>query len=205
MKNYKHKFTHFMLNMYIAIVVVVGLSLESVFAQSAKSQDILMNKKTQKTLFSSKTGEWETPNAFYDKLSWRFGPFTLDPCATKESAKCANYYTIDDDGLSKDWQNHTVFVNPPYGRQIHKWIEKSYNESKDKNTTVVMLIPARTDTRYWHDYVMKAKEVHFVKGRLKFGSSNNSAPFPSAVIVFERSAEPRNVYADFPKTYTMAR
>lgn len=164
-----------------------------------------MNKATQKTLFSSKTAEWETPKDFFDKLNWRFGPFNLDPCATKESAKCINYYTKDDDGLSKSWKGRTVFVNPPYGRQINKWIEKAYRESMDNNTTVVMLIPARTDTRYWHDYVMKAKELHFVKGRLKFGSSNNSAPFPSAVVVFSRTAEDRNVYTDYPKTHTMAR
>ena len=164
-----------------------------------------MNKSTQKTLFSSKTFEWETPRDFFDKLNWRFGPFNLDPCATKESAKCVNYYTKENDGLSKSWKGHTVFVNPPYGRQIHKWIEKAYNESMDNGTTVVMLIPARTDTRYWHDYVMKAREIHFVKGRLKFGDSTNSAPFPSAVVVFRCSAGYRNVYADYPKTYTMAR
>ena len=164
-----------------------------------------MDKSTQKALFSSKASDWETPQDFFDKLNWRFGPFSLAPCATKETAKCTNHYTVNDDGLSKSWKGHKVFVNPPYGRQIHKWIEKAYNESMDDGTKVVMLVPARTDTKYWHNYIMKAKEVHFVKGRLKFGSSNNSAPFPSAVVVFERSSHDRNVYLDFPKMYTMSR
>ena len=90
-----------------------------------------------------------------------------------------------EDGLTKDWEGHVVFVNPPYGRGIDKWIKKSYEESRKEDTKVVMLIPARTDTKYWHQYVMRADEVHFVKGRLKFGDSENSAPFPSAVVVFD--------------------
>ena len=147
-----------------------------------------MNKETQKTMFSSKTGEWATPQEFFDKLNWRFGPFDLDPCANIHNTKCANFYTEAEDGLSKDWSGHTVFVNPPYGRGIDKWIQKAYNTAKDGVSKVVMLIPARTDTRYWHNYVMKANEVYFLKGRLKFGGSANSAPFPSAVVVFGGSA-----------------
>ena len=144
-----------------------------------------MNSNVQKVMFSSKTGDWATPQDFFDKLNWRYGPFDLDPCASTHNAKCANFFTEAEDGLSKDWTGHTVFVNPPYGRGIDKWIAKGYNTAKDENSKVVMLIPARTDTRYWHDYVMKASEVHFGKGRLKFGDSENSAPFPSAVIVFD--------------------
>ncbi len=144
-----------------------------------------MNSTVQKLMFSSKTGAWATPQEFFEKLDWRFGPFTLDPCADESSAKCDTFYTEEDDGLAQDWSGHTVFVNPPYGRGIDKWIEKSYNTARGSSTRVVMLIPARTDTRYWHDYVMKAAEVHFVKGRLKFGDATNSAPFPSAVIVFD--------------------
>ena len=143
-----------------------------------------MNKETQKTMFSSKTGEWATPQEFFDKLNWRFGPFDLDPCADSHNTKCANFYTEAEDGLSKDWSGHVVYVNPPYGRGIDKWIEKGYNTAKGGDSKVVMLIPARTDTKYWHNYVMKANEVYFVKGRLKFGDSVNSAPFPSAVVVF---------------------
>ena len=92
-------------------------------------------------------------------------------------------------------------MNPPYGRGIKEWIKKAYEESRKEDTTVVMLIPARTDTRYWHDYVMKANDLYFVKGRLKFGNGENSAPFPSAVVVFENT--PRNAYLDFPRIGVM--
>lgn len=146
-----------------------------------------MNKQTQVVMFSSKTGEWATPTDFFEKLDWRFGPFDLDPCADPTNTKCANFFTEAEDGLTKNWEGFTSFVNPPYGRGIDKWIQKAFEESRKENTRVVMLIPARTDTKYWHQYVMKADEVYFVKGRLKFGSSDNSAPFPSAVVVFDGS------------------
>ena len=144
-----------------------------------------MDRSTQVVMFSSKTGNWATPQEFFNKLDWRFGPFDLDPCASAGNTKCANFYTEAEDGLSKDWEGFTSFVNPPYGRGIEMWIEKAYKESQKPDTKIVMLIPARTDTRYWHDYVMKASEIYFVKGRLKFGDSTNSAPFPSAVVVFD--------------------
>ncbi len=133
--------------------------------------------------FSSADNTWSTPDAFYRNLDREFN-FTLDPCASDSNAKCFKYYTEEDDGLAQDWGGETVFMNPPYGRDIKKWIKKAYQESEKPNTTVVCLIPSRTDTRYWHDYVMKAKEIRFVRGRLKFGDSKNAAPFPSAVIVF---------------------
>jgi len=147
-----------------------------------------MDTQTQKLMFSSKSNEWETPEDFYNKLNNRF-KFTLDPCSTHENHKCDKYYTIEDDGLSKSWQDETVFVNPPYG-DIGKWVKKAYNESTQNNAVVVMLIPVRTDTKYWHDYVMKgASQIYFVKGRLKFQNNmsqekNNAAPFPSVVVVF---------------------
>ena len=144
-----------------------------------------MNKSTQLTLFSSKTGEWATPQEFFEKLNWRFGPFDLDPCADPTNTKCANFFTEAEDGLSKSWEGFTSFINPPYGRGIERWIQKAYKESRQADTRIVLLIPARTDTKYWHNYVMKADEVYFVKGRLKFGDSDNSAPFPSAVVVFD--------------------
>ena len=144
-----------------------------------------MDKQTQDVMFSSKSNEWETPQDFFDKLNGALGPFTLDPCATDETAKCDTYFTQQDDGLFKDWDGQTVFMNPPYGREISTWMRKAYMESLKPGTRVVCLIPARTDTKYWHEYCMKAKEIHFVKGRLKFGGSANSAPFPSAVVVFE--------------------
>jgi phage N-6-adenine-methyltransferase len=144
-----------------------------------------MNKNAQLTMFSSKTGEWSTPQDFFDKLNWRFGPFDLDPCADPSNTKCQNFFTEAEDGLSKDWGGFTSFINPPYGRGIDSWIKKGYEESRKEGTKVVMLIPSRTDTKYWHQYIMKADEVYFVKGRLKFGDSTNSAPFPSAVVVFD--------------------
>jgi phage N-6-adenine-methyltransferase len=144
-----------------------------------------MNKQVQQLMFSSKTDEWATPQQFYEKLNWRFGPFDLDPCASTHNTKCANFFTEAEDGLTKNWEGFTTFVNPPYGRGIDKWIKKAFDESRKEATRVVMLIPARTDTKYWHQYVMRADEVYFLKGRLKFGECDNSAPFPSAVIVFD--------------------
>ena len=115
---------------------------------------VKMNKETQVVMFSSKTGNWATPQDFFNKLDWRFGPFDLDPCADCVNTKCANFFTEAENGLSKSWEGFTCFVNPPYGRGIDEWIKKGYNESLKENTKVVMLIPARTDTKYWHQYVM---------------------------------------------------
>lgn len=133
-------------------------------------------------LFSSNSDEWFTPQAIFDGLNQEFH-FTLDPCATDQNHKCDKYYTIAEDGLSQDWSSETVFVNPPYSK-IKDWVVKCSTESKKPNTTVVMLIPARTDTRYFHDYIYHKAEIRFIKGRLKFGDSKNSAPFPSMVVVF---------------------
>lgn len=136
------------------------------------------------TMFSSATNEWATPQEFFDELNEEFN-FTLDPCATPQNAKCKKFYTIKEDGLKQNWQGETVFCNPPYGRSIKDWVRKCYEESKKPNTIVVMLIPARTDTAYFHDYIYGlAKEIKFLRGRLKFGGSKNSAPFPSMVVVF---------------------
>lgn len=135
-------------------------------------------------MFSSKTDMWSTPQEFFNELNKEFN-FTLDPCATKENAKCKIYFTKLEDGLKQDWGGYTVFCNPPYGREVGKWVEKAYKESKKENTTIVMLIPARTDTRYFHDYIYhKAKEIRFIRGRLKFGNATNAAPFPSMIVVF---------------------
>lgn len=133
--------------------------------------------------YSSKSNEWATPQNLFDELNDEFN-FTLDPCATDENAKCSKYFTIEDDGLSKDWSKDVVFMNPPYGREIKKWIKKAYEESLN-GATVVCLIPARTDTTYWHDFIFdKADDIRFLRGRLKFGNSKNSAPFPSAIVVY---------------------
>jgi len=133
-------------------------------------------------MFTSRTGEWSTPKDTYDILDAEFG-FTLDPCATPENAKCERYFTKADDGLAQEWRG-VVFMNPPYGRQIGRWIRKAY-ESALAGATVVCLIPSRTDTRWWHDYCMKG-EIRFIKGRLKFGGSKQGAPFPSAIVIFRR-------------------
>lgn len=133
--------------------------------------------------YSSKTDNWATPQSFFDRLNAEFD-FTLDPCADRDNAKCNKYYTANDDGLAQDWARERVFMNPPYGRVISDWVRKAYEEST-KGALVVALIPARTDTRYWHDYVMRAKEIRLVKGRLKFGDGRNSAPFPSAVVIWD--------------------
>ena len=151
-----------------------------------------MNNSTTQLMFSSKSNEWATPQPFFDKLDEKFN-FTLDPCATTKTAKCKKYYTAKDDGLSKSWEGETVFVNPPYGKELKHWVKKAYEESRNPNTTVVLLCPARTDTQYFHNYMMKASELHFIKGRLKFESDSkekNSAPFPSVVAVFKSQTTP---------------
>ena len=135
-----------------------------------------------KGLFTSNTPEWETPQLFFDKLNKEFH-FTLDPCAIKENAKCKKFFTKEEDGLKESWKGEVVFMNPPYGREIGKWLKKAYDESYKWGIIVVCLVPARTDTAWWHDYCMYG-EIRFVRGRLKFGKSNNSAPFPSAIIIF---------------------
>ena len=133
-------------------------------------------------LFSSKSDEWATPQYIFDKLNEEFH-FTLDPCASADNHKCEKYYTKEQDGLTKNWGGCNVFCNPPYSK-IGDWVEKAYRETRQDNTVVVLLIPARTDTRYFHDFIYQRSEIRFVKGRLKFGDSQNSAPFPSMVVIF---------------------
>jgi phage N-6-adenine-methyltransferase len=134
-------------------------------------------------MFSSKTDQWATPQDFFDGLNNEFN-FTLDPCADEFNHKCNKYFTEEQDGLKQDWQGERVFCNPPYGSVLKDWVKKCSDESKKPNTKVVMLIPARTDTKYFHEYIYNKSEIRFIKGRLKFGSSTNSAPFPSMVVIF---------------------
>ncbi len=142
-------------------------------------------------MFSSKVQTWETPIEFFNKVNEEF-KFDIDVCAVDETAKCSNYYTPEVDGLKQEWKG-VCWMNPPYGRQIGKWIEKAYNESV-KGATVVCLIPARTDTKYWHEFIFPyASEIRFIKGRLKFGNSDNSAPFPSALVIFSNKIKELNV------------
>lgn len=130
--------------------------------------------------FSSKTNEWATPQDFFDALNREF-QFTLDPCATSENAKCEKFFTEEDNGLAQQWIGHKVFMNPPYGKAIKDWMKKAYEESI-RGAMVVCLVPARTDTNWWHDYAMKG-QIRYIRGRLKFGNNANSAPFPSAVVI----------------------
>src|SRR3990167_9984200 len=127
-------------------------------------------------VFSSKSNEWITPQDFFDELDREFH-FTLDVCATKKNAKCELYFTKETDGLSEDWPG-VCWMNPPYGRQIGFWVKKAMDEAST-GSTVVCLLPARTDTRWWHEYAMKG-EIRFIKGRLRFSGSKINAPFPSA-------------------------
>jgi phage N-6-adenine-methyltransferase len=140
-------------------------------------------------LLSSDRGDWETPQAFFDIVDREFG-FTLDAAASECNAKAPQFYTEADDGLSRPWTG-VVWCNPPYGRGIDQWIKKGY-ESAQAGALVVMLIPARTDTTYWHTYVMRAAEIRLLRGRLVFGSgeARANAPFPSALIVFRSGVVP---------------
>lgn len=137
-------------------------------------------------MFSSQTDNWATPQWLYDELNEEFN-FNLDPCASANNAKCTKFYTKEDDGLKQNWVGYRVFCNPPYGKEIGKWVEKCSQEAKKDNTLCVMLIPARTDTRWFHEFIYNKAEVRFLKGRLKFGNSTNSAPFPSMVVIFKIS------------------
>lgn len=139
--------------------------------------------------------DWETPKDFYKKLDDEFH-FTLDPCCTHENAKCEKYYTKDDDGLSRDWGGKVVFCNPPYSKKGNQdaWVKKCYTESLKPNTTVVALLPARTDTNRFHDYILGKAEIRFIRGRLMFevdgkpliGKNGNPqpAPFPSMICIW---------------------
>ena len=151
-----------------------------------------------KNLVSSKKMNWGTPQWLFDKLDKEF-EFTLDPCADVLNHKCRHYYTERENGLNKDWTGETVFVNPPYGKELKKWVKKASEEL----ALVVMLIPARTDTTYWHDYIFgRAAEVRFMKGRIKFidpetGEEGDAALFPSAIIVFNNAEETKYMAVDY--------
>jgi site-specific DNA-methyltransferase (adenine-specific) len=154
-----------------------------------------------KVLTSSNSDEWETPQSFFDAYNKIFN-FTLDPCCTKKTAKCEKFFTEEDNGLSKSWANEVVWLNPPYSRKKMKhFIKKAYNEYLFFNATVVSLIPSRTDTIYFHDYVAEASELHFLKGRLKFiyhGQHMTSAPFPSMVVIWSKHNYFDTINTPFP-------
>lgn len=132
-------------------------------------------------MFSSATGEWGTPQDFYEAVD-KVCHFTLDVCATPQNAKCTRYFNIEDDGLVQIWSG-MCWQNPPYGRVIEKWVGKAHTESAKDGTSVVCLVPARTDTGWWHRHAIFSHRI-YIRGRLKFGGQTNSAPFPSALLVF---------------------
>lgn len=132
-------------------------------------------------MMTSNSPEWATPQPFFDTYNREFA-FDLDVCARPENAKCQRYFTPEQDGLSQEWRG-TCWMNPPYGREIGKWVKKAY-ETALRGGCVVCLLPSRTDTAWFHNYCMKSKDIRFIRGRLKFGGVKNSAPFPSVVVVF---------------------
>lgn len=136
---------------------------------------------TLEVMGSSRSVEWSTPPDLFARLSAEFGGFTLDPCATPESALCPTFYTREDDGLAKPWSGQ-VFMNPPYGKSIGRWMAKAWEESR-RGALIVCLVPARVDTAWWHDYATRG-EIRFLKGRIRFANAKSSAPFPSAVVIF---------------------
>lgn len=140
-------------------------------------------------LFSSMSNEWETPKDLFDKLNEEFN-FTVDVASSENNYKIKKHYTEKENGLLQNWDNERVWCNPPYGRKIGEWVEKA---SKSEGL-VVMLIPARTDTKWFHRFIYKKEnvEIRFIKGRLKFGDSKNSAPFPSMIVIFKEETKDAN-------------
>ncbi len=137
-------------------------------------------------MFTNKRTDWETPKDFYEKLNAEFH-FTLDPASTDENAKCEKHYTEEQDGLAQDWTGETIYCNPPYGKAMDKWVKKCCEHAKSGGGTAVMLLPARTDTKLFHNVILpNATEIRFVKGRIKFVGSNSGAPFPSMIVVFKQ-------------------
>ena len=132
--------------------------------------------------------EWETPQEFFAELDKEFH-FTLDPCATKENAKCDHYITKGFNGLSIDWSEYSesVFMNPPYNKDIDKWMKKAYEESQNGITVVCLIQGRSTDTKWWHSYVMRASEIRYIKDRLHFGINKNfkRANISSIVVIFK--------------------
>lgn len=133
-----------------------------------------MTNQTQQTMFSSNRDDWETPQDFFDKLNAQYH-FTLDPCSSDTNAKCPKHYTEQDNGLEQDWGGEIVFCNPPYSRKGGQdlWVKKCYEESLKPNTTVVALLPARTDTKRFHQYILNKAEIIWIEGRLVFEINGN--------------------------------
>lgn len=151
-----------------------------------------MTNSTMSTMFSSKTDLWATPQDLFDELNNEFH-FDIDVCADESNHKCDKYYSKEQDGLKQIWMG-TVWCNPPYGREISKWVEKGYNSHRLYNNCIVMLLHARTDTKWFHDYIYGKAEIRFIRGRLRFTDDNGNAagpaPFPSMVVIYNRETAP---------------
>lgn len=143
------------------------------------------DRMNRNVLFSSATDEWATPQGFFDELNSVFH-FDLDAAATAQNHKCETFYTREQDGLRQPWVGN-VWCNPPYGRTIGSWVQKASEENAKNNNLIVMLLPARTDTKWFHNYCYRKPnvEIEFIKSRLKFGESKNNAPFSSMLVIFK--------------------
>lgn len=144
-----------------------------------------MNQGISRSLFTSAKQTWETPDALFAELNDEFA-FTVDVCAESATAKLPRHWSPAESAWWQPWAGETCWMNPPYS-EVSKWMSKAV-EASEAGATVVALVPSRTDTRWWHDYAMKADEIRFLRGRLKFGDAVNSAPFPSVVLVFREKA-----------------
>jgi phage N-6-adenine-methyltransferase len=152
--------------------------MNTLFPETEKPRNQMMD-----LMASSEDMTWATPVEWFEYLDLEFG-FDLDPCCTKDTAKCNDFFTPLEDGLKQSWAERRVFMNPPYGKEIVLWMRKAYEEARDNGALVVCLVPARVDTEWWHRYATKG-EVRFPVGRIKFvGPKNDSAPFPSAIVIF---------------------
>ena len=159
----------------------------SVPRQAGFPSDVLeaepVENNTLRVMSSSEDMTWATPQQWFDYLNLEF-KFTLDPCCVTETAKCQLFYTPETNGLAHSWAGHTVFMNPPYGKDIIRWMRKAYEECRNNGVLVVAFVPARVDTEWWHEYAAKASDIRFPRGRVKFAGADASAPFPVAVVIF---------------------
>ncbi|TGJ99817.1 adenine methyltransferase [Leptospira langatensis] len=155
---------------------------------------------SDKAPFQSGSDDWATPDSLFEELHKEFA-FNLDPCATATNAKCTHFYSKEEDGLLQEWSGR-VLMNPPYGREIGRWVEKAYRQAQQSCEVVVCLLPSRTDTKWFHDYVLGNAEIRFIKGRLKFGSATENAPFPCLLAIFRKKKSLEQIIDDLKQQLT---
>ncbi len=156
--------------------------LDDALSRTGHSSEVRTNHLMQ-IMASSERTDWATPQAWFDYLHLEF-KFSLDPCCTHANAKCPRRYTPAEDGLAQSWAEERVFMNPPYGRELPRWLKKAYEAARDHGALVVCFVPARVDTEWWHRYAAKASEIRFPVGRVKFTGAETGAPFPVAIVIF---------------------